>query len=210
MFISEELLKLAHEYMATKETRKYYTVNVYNEELDQIDNYWANVSAEEIEGFFSLREKYGQKEWLKHLKEVIPDDDDRQDALCASDDLIFDIELDSPQNMYAFRIHELTPTGLSAYCKLIDISDDKYAKLLALCLGDNTMNFNKLEYADKDLYSYLHRCIDRYYGFNDYDNLATSPYLVTMDEAMDDIEKILKAHPEYRQDSHTTTGYPYD
>ena len=138
-------------------------------------------------------EKYGIENINKHLDEVIEDEDYRSDLF---PDNISEINFDTEYNVYEFTMYLMKKDGSLKSQKIgVEWTSELYAHLLTLCVEDPGMNFNKLHYADKDLYLNLlysvdsNNCDD---GFYDSD----LPYLLTMDEAMADADEIRKKFPE--------------
>lgn len=206
---NEVFVNLAREFFASKEhSVAYYDyIGVFD---DEIENGKFRVQLDEptLAGLHALREKYGEKTWLKHLKEVIADDDMRYDTLGGNDDDIVDIKLDEPVPVFDFAIHELTSKGMRQTTVSLDMKDEDYIRLLAICVEDPTMNFNKLRYADKKLYDFLRSEIDWYFTEDGF-YMGANPFLVTMDEVLGDAEAILQAHPELKNEPYSGCGYMF-
>lgn len=146
-----------------------------------------------LESLQKAIEKYGIKNLNEHLDEVIEDEDYRSDLF---PDNISEIDFDTEYNVYQFTMHSMKKDGSLQSLKIdVEWTSEMYARLLTLCVEDPGMNFNKLRYADKDLYLNLlysvdsNNCDD---GFYDSD----LPYLLTMDEVMADAEEIRRQLPE--------------
>ncbi|MCM1429787.1 MAG: hypothetical protein NC097_08355 [Clostridium sp.] len=144
---------------------------------------------------YSLFEKYGYDEMHLHLDEVF--DTDKIYDLSHGEELT-NIVIDAPQKLYHFGIHSLLKDGtLQLREHNIPLEDDEYKKLLELMLEDQSLNFNSLEYADNKLYRSIKLQIDNMlYSGDFYEN--TSPFIVSFDEAQEDVEKILAEHPEWK------------
>ena len=72
------------------------------------------------------------------------------------------------------------------------LTDEEYARLLAWHVFDNHLIINTLRYRDSNLYNRILREIDLYYWEDGIAITEDAPYLVTMDEAKADAEKIVK------------------
>lgn len=201
---NSKYIQAAKEQLAKKTRKEYYYVTVVSEtHLEDVD-YLENFTDEELQALLSLRNKYGKKEFVKHLDEVQFDDYDLIDIF--TDEEIVDIDLDFKSYKYEFGRHELHGDKLIRYSTMVNLSDKSYIKLLALCLEDQSMNINKLKYADETIHSAIMREIDGHLCDDDF-FCGSYPYLVTMDEVFADVEQILKVHPELQRDQTGCTGY---
>lgn len=200
--IDSEIAQLAADFFAQKNLENYYYVNAFNDDFCEDVYYVNHFTPEEFEMLKDLRAKYGDGEFHKHLDEVYDDADTIYDLSCGRE--IIGIDLDNCLHRYTFTIHSLGKSGLSARKVLVTLSDEAYIKLLALCVGDKGMNYNKLYYADGALYTAIRREIDSY-QMDDIFFIGDEPYLVTMDEVKADADAIRTAHPEC--DPYGIAGY---
>ncbi|MCM1429786.1 MAG: hypothetical protein NC097_08350 [Clostridium sp.] len=164
---------------------------------------YVELSPEDVARLRSLLGKYAKDEVHKHLDEIF-DEDTIYDFTCG--DEITGIDLDNPKKLYRFGLHSLLKDGTLHRCEYkFSLGDEEYKKLLELMLEDQSLNFNSLEYADNQLYRSIKRHIDGTRGDDAcfYEN--SSPFLVTFDEAQEDVEKILAEHPDWKNSG--TCGY---
>ena len=188
----ETALKLANEFLSTKERKNYYDFEAIDEECWENVIYANALSDDEVAQLRTLKEKFGKK-FVEHLDEVYDDPDIIHDLTCGCE--IVDIDLDHVAHRYACKIHELKPDGtISTYNQDVELSDDQYSKLLAWHLFDVHLTINTLRHRDNDLYLAVMRGIDNYYyqieGYYWVDN----PYVATLDEAKADADTIMHQH----------------
>lgn len=194
----EDSLKLASEFLPKKERKNYFEFKVIEEPFAEYVCYLNELSNEEVERLRELKAKY-QEAFVEHLSEAL--DEDAIDGLNCGDELV-DIDLDYVQHQYRFRTHHVKPDGtVVSYDRLVSLSDDEYARLLAWHMFDDHLIINTLRYRDSNLYSHILRDIDLYY-WDGMVIMEDDPYLVTMDEAKADAELIMKENGIERQ-----TGY---
>lgn len=203
---NSKFAKLAKEFMATKSRKDYYEITAFNDEDCEEWRFLNAFTDEELNALQQLREKYGMQDFFNHLDEVITDPDELHDLSVGLEITSFD--LDTLYHQYRFGRHELVKGELVRHEMLIEISDDKYVRLLELCLSDGGMNMNKLRYADRSIYNELMREVDLHLT-DDHYYIGNYPFLVTMDELMDDVEQIFAAHPELERMDYVFTGYPF-
>jgi len=203
---NSKFAKLAKEFMATKSRKDYYEITAFNDEDCEEWRFLNAFTEEELNALQQLREKYGMQDFFNHLDEVITDPDELHDLSVGLEITSFD--LDTPYHQYRFGRHELVKGELVRHEMLIEISDDKYVRLLELCLSDGGMNMNKLRYADRSIYNELMREVDLHLT-DDHYYIGNYPFLVTMDELMEDVEQIFAAHPELERMDYVFTGYPF-
>lgn len=185
----EDCLKLAKEFLAKKERKNYYEFKVIQEPFAEYVCTQNELTDEQVERLRELKAKYHEA-FVKHLSEAI--DEDTIDCLDCGDELV-DIELDYVQHQYRFKVHHVKPDGtVATYDRLVTLSDDEYARLLAWHMLDNHLIINTLRYRDSNLYSHILREIDLYYWEDGMAITQDAPYLVTMDEAKADAELIVK------------------
>ena len=194
--------KLAKEYLAQKERQVYYTVTLCNEERPDEYCTLEKFTDEELEALHKLRDKYGKDQFVMHLDEI--GIDDFIDFACG--DEVLDIDLDYKSYRYEFGRHELRDDKLVRYTVLVELRDEEYIRLLALCLEDQTMNINKLKYVYKNGYDWIMHYVDATLSDDGF-FCGSYPYLVTMDELFADVEQILTDHPELRRKGSGYTGY---
>ena len=189
--MNEELkqyLELAKNYLAKKERANYYETEGYDDDYCRSAYMLSELSDEEANKLKALKEKYG-KEFVKHLKEVIDDDDVISDLFYGEP---VDIDLENIYHQYRFTAHELKGDGkVWTRSLLIQLPDEDYAKLLAYYLFDENMVINTLLYRDEALFKLISKKVLQ----NLLDEgcyMSSLPYTVTMDEAIEDSQKIAK------------------
>lgn len=187
----EVALKLAKDFLATKERENYYGFTAWDEDHCQEDVYPNVLSDEDVANLRALKEKYG-KEFVKHLDEVYDDEDVIHDFTCGQE--ILDIDLDYITHRYQFKIHELKPDGTVFSCPcMVEFRDDDYAKLLACLIYDEDFTMNTLWFYDNSLFNAIMREI--YWHFSDEGcPMIKNPYVATPDEAKADADAIVKQH----------------
>ena len=197
----EDSLKLATEFLAKKERKNYYEFKVGQEPFADYVFPLNELSDEDVKRLRELKEKY-QEAFVKHLSEAL--DEDTIDDLDCGDELV-DIDLDNVQHQYRFKVHHLKQDGtVSSYDRLVTLTDEEYARLLAWHVFDNHLIINTLRYRDSNLYNHILREVDLYYWEDGIAIMQDDPYLVTMDEAKADAEMIIKENG-----IKNTSGYSY-
>lgn len=185
----EDSLKLATEFLAKKERKNYYEFKVVQEPFADYVFPLNELSDEDVKRLRELKEKY-QEAFVKHLSEAL--DEDIIDDLDCGDELV-DIDLDNVQHQYRFKVHHLKQDGtVRSYDRLVTLTDEEYARLLAWHVFDNHLIINTLRYRDSNLYNRILREVDLYYWEDHIAIMQDDPYLVTMDEAKADSEMIVK------------------
>lgn len=200
--------KLAKEYLAHKVRDKYYTINLYDEDAAVVEYMeltdLIHLTQEEVKALRQLRDKYGEDEFCKHIDEAYEDEDKIPDQLL--DDDIVNIDLENHTYLYRFTRHDYKSDGeICSHEMLQYLSDSDYIHLLAYYLEDQSMNFNKLRYVDRGLWSALTYSIDSQLCDQDF-YIWDYPYFITMDEIKEDAERIIEIHPELRNGVETI-GY---
>lgn len=197
----EDSLKLATEFLPKKERKNYYEFKVIQEPYAEYMSTLNELSNEDIERLRELKAKY-QETFVEHLSEAL--DEETIDDLDCGDELV-DINLDDVQHQYRFKVHHLKPDGtVCSYDRLVTLTDEEYARLLAWHVFDNHLIINTLRYRDSNLYNRILREVDLYYWEDGIAIMEDDPYLVTMDEAKADAEIIMKENGiKY------TSGYLY-
>ena len=189
----EEAMKLAEEFLTTKERKNHYRFTAYYDLINEEVVISNILEDEEVAKLRALKEKYGE-EFVKHLDEVF-DDQDRIDEFSCGQELL-DIDLDHISYYYKFMIHEVKPDG-TTYSRpaWVELNDKEYTTLLAWQLHDKHFNMNLLRICDNDLYGTIMRATDNI--FRDPEGFwmcMDNPYAVTMDEVKADVETIIKTH----------------
>lgn len=185
----EDSLKLATEFLAKKERKNYYEFKVVQEPFADYVFPLNELSDEDVKHLRELKEKY-QGAFVEHLSEAL--DEDTIDDLDCGDELV-DIDLDNVQHQYRFKVHHLKQDGtVLSYDRLVTLTDEEYARLLAWHVFDNHLIINTLRYRDSNLYNRILREVDLYYWEDHIAIMQDDPYLVTMDEAKADAEMIMK------------------
>ena len=185
----EDSLKLAKEFLAKKERKNYYEFKVIQEPFAEYMCCLNELSNMDVKRLRELKEKY-QEKFVEHLSEAL--DEDTIDDLDCDDELI-DIDLDNVQHQYRFKVHHLKQDGtVRSYDRLVTLTDEEYARLLAWHVFDNHLIINTLRYRDSNLYNRILREVDLYYWEDGIAITQDDPYLVTMDEAKADAEMIVK------------------
>ena len=185
----EDSLKLATEFLAKKERKNYYEFKVVQEPFADYVFPLNELSDEDVKHLRELKEKY-QEAFVEHLSEAL--DEDTIDDLDCGDELV-DIDLDNVQHQYRFKVHHLKQDGtVCSYDRLVMLTDEEYARLLAWHVFDNHLIINTLRYRDSNLYNRILREVDLYYWEDGIAIMQDDPYLVTMDEAKADAEMIMK------------------
>ena len=185
----EDSLKLATEFLAKKERKNYYEFKVVQEPFADYVFPLNELSDEDVKRLRELKEKY-QGAFVEHLSEAL--DEDTIDDLDCGDELV-DIDLDNVQHQYRFKVHHLKQDGtVCSYDRLVMLTDEEYARLLAWHVFDNHLIINTLRYRDSNLYNRILREVDLYYWEDGIAIMQDDPYLVTMDEAKADAEMIMK------------------
>lgn len=194
--------RLAKKFLAGKERRNYYEILALDESNLEEVRFLQEFSNDELVNLCSLREKYGKNDFIKHLDEVYADPDEIRDLACGGD--ILELNLDKPYHQYRFAQHELRGDTILRTEVLVELTDEEYIRLLSYSIEDKYMNANKLRYADRALHRKVTREVDHCLcddGFF----MGCNPYLITMDEAREDADKVLAENPELCKTS--ITGY---
>ena len=189
----EKIREEVEKFLKTKPKNRVYPIIHRLEEYSGEYVRYSKLEPEELDSLKRVIEKYGTENINDHLDEVIEDEDYRSDLF---PEYITDIDLDSEYNSYQFRMHYMKRDG-SLHSRKIEVEWllKDYARLLELCVADPSMNFNKLKFADEEIYNKLLRDTDCY-NVEEYFFVGTEPYLITMDEVMADADEIRKKFPE--------------
>ncbi len=196
-------MQMATAYFNQKQRKPSYEVVALKEDCLAEVIYLESFSDEEYQSLLSLRAKYGDDDYIKHLEEVFTDPDELYDLSCGQE--IVSLNLDNPCYQYEFGRHELVGDRLVKTTVHVVMFDEHYIMALALVLSDPKMNMNKLQFADEFLYRSIYSqvihmsCDDGFY-------MGNHPFLITMDELERDAEAIRAQHPELRR-VEGTIGY---
>lgn len=201
----DAVLLHAREYLSRKDRKPSLEIKCSDDECQAPCGQLCQFTYDQVEKLKVLRSRYGAKNYLDFLEDVFPDHDDIPEVLL--DDNIVCINLDTLYYEYKFAIHELRGDKLEKQIVKVEMTDDEYVRLLALCIEDGHMNFNVLKYADKGLYSKLGLQIDGWVSYLPDDFSVMYPFLVTMDEVKHDADQVAKIHPELR--GNVMIGYAY-
>lgn len=195
--------KVAREFYATKKPTEFYEV-MANDDACGEAVYEHHFNDDQLKALHALEEKYGPMVWVKHLDEVFTDVDELHDLTCG--DEVLGMNLDLPHYKYRFARQELRGNQLKAVDAYVELEDEEYIRLLTLCLQDRYLNMNSLKYADRELYEKIVKWVDvrNVDDFGQYS--ALYPYMITMDEVMEDVAQIRAAHPELKPE---TFGYHF-
>lgn len=198
-----EIHEIVKNYLANKKRTPYYIVEVLEDYDEKIDPYETSsftlpLSEEEVSAFRQLIDKYGETDFVNHLKENPEVADFVSD--CDTWSKLISVDLNFKQYKYNYTRHYLTPKGDNAVRSDIIISDKTYTKLLYLGLTDGPLCFNYLREQDEELYNSLNLYIrmDTYNEFSD-SRRDHTPFLVTLDEAEEDVKTILSQNPDLKQ-----------
>lgn len=203
---NKKVNSICKQYLDAKTRPAWYEITAVNclmQEVCFLDSF-AN---EDVCALKSLREKYGAQEFVKHLEEVFDDPSVIRDLTGGLE--IVGIDLDVPCYKYKFGLHELTSSG-KLYQSVVELvlSDDSYLELLRAIVSDAHMNMNSLKYANRALFDRLSYQLDST-KVDDSCFSCKYPYIVTFDEANNDVEQILKQHPDLAPDPKCYLQYPF-
>lgn len=183
----EKYQEMAKTYLAKKERVNYYETLGYDEPYPDYVGIYTAISDDEVAKIRELRERYGE-EFTDHLNEVIDDEDVIHDMFYGEP---ADIDLDTVYHLYRFTLSEVHGDKVSSRNILIQLSDEEYCKLLAWHLYDSHLVINTLFYRDEELARKLMRSSMNYF-FDEICPMIDYPYVIVMDEALDDADIIRK------------------
>ena len=190
----EKIREEVGKFIETKPKNRVYPITHHLEEFSGEYVRYSKFEPEELASLKRVIEKYGMENINEHLEEVIEDEDWRYDVF---PEYITEIDLDLEYNSYHFTMHSMKRDGnLHSRDINVELTIKDYSRLLELCVNDSSMNFNKLKYADEDIYQKLLRAVEGYNREDVYFYVAPEPYLITMDEVMADADEIRKKFPE--------------
>lgn len=201
--INSTYITMAQNYLATKERTPHYEIRYINGCCPMEG--WSTLESfqeDEMTLLLALREKYGKDDFFNHLEEVF-DEDTLHDIVPGE---IIGFDLDNEFFMYNFTYHEITDKGVKSGSLKVNLTDDTYAKLLALHLKDKDLNINNLRYADRDLYDIVTRGVDSCFCYDGAYEVC-DPYTITMNELRADAQKMREQHPDEFQDEFGVIGY---
>ena len=183
----EKYQEMAKTYLAKKERVNYYETLGYDEPYPDYVGIYTAISDDEVAKIRELKERYGE-EFTDHLNEVIDDEDVIHDMFYGEP---ADIDLDTVYHLYRFTLSEVHGDKVSSRNILIQLSDEEYCKLLAWHLYDSHLVINTLFYRDEELARKLMRSSMNYF-FDEICPMIDYPYVIVMDEALDDADIIRK------------------
>ena len=187
---------MAKKYLESKDRTVYLQIRYYDDTyLTEECGYLHAFSNEELAKLRELCNKYGEKDFYNHLDEAF--DQDTVDDIVMDEIVGFD--LDTYNYMYRFTCHQITDNGVRAHRMMVNLTDEEYIQLLALHLEHKNMNLNKLRYTDKELYEAVVGAVDHNFDIHDLGDIDY-PYAITMDEVIEDAQKIRGQNPEMFQD----------
>lgn len=190
----EQALKLANEFLVTKERKNFYEFECIDEMFDKSVCYANELSDDEVSKINQLKEKYPDN-YVLHLNEIFDDPDD----ICnfSEGQELVSIDTDYVMHKYAVTIYivQLPNKQLQSFSDEIILTDVEYTRLLAWHLLYKNITMNSLYYYDRNLFSAITRNIDNYfYQLEGYMMVANSPYCASLDEAIADAEAIINLH----------------
>lgn len=198
----QNCLQLAKDYVASKERANHYLFTAIDDNWDTEVCCLNILSDDEVKMIRDLKGKYGVEEFVKHLDEVYEDPDFIHDLTGGCE--IIAIDLDTIYHKYRIGIHELRPDGtVFDIAWSAELTDEDYTQLVAYHIFDEHFTMNLLRHYDRKLYDRVMWQADLHYTDFDCDGLIVdTPYLVTLDEAKEDAEKIIE-----KQGIERTRGY---
>ena len=198
----DDCLGMAKAYLATKQRTKHYTY-IYAVQSEIDDSYQTYckkfvLSDEEVEKIRALKQQHGD-DFVDYIDEVFGEGVDKYDyeffgfREC---NFLVDISTD-PFYKYCFGIHEVDGDKVSHFHEYISLRDDDYVKLIAWNMCKERLTFNNLYHYDKELWDSIMRSLDyECYNDEDFEYKYSRPFLITMDEAAEDAEKLVKRYNE--------------
>ena len=183
----EKYQEMAKAYLTKKERKNYYESKGICEPYADYACMLVELSDEEVSMIRPLKEQYGE-DFVHHLKEVYEDDDTISDMFYGEP---VDIDLENAYHQYRFTIREVNDEKVSSRQILIQLTDEEYSKLLAWHLYDSHLVLNTLFYRDEQLCKRIMRESMRYFD-EELGIMCSNPFVLTMDEAIADMEQILK------------------
>jgi hypothetical protein len=183
----EKYQEMAKAYLTKKERKNYYESKGICEPYADYACMLVELSDEEVSMIRPLKEQYGE-DFVHHLKEVYEDDDTISDMFYGEP---VGIDLENTYHQYRFTIREVNDEKVSSRQILIQLTDEEYCKLLAWHLYDSHLVLNTLFYRDEQLCKRIMRESMRYFE-DELGIMCSNPFVLTMDEAIADMEQILK------------------
>lgn len=206
----QKLVAKARQYLAETPQKKYYVASGHPYELeDAEDNYSCLIpyTDEEVERIKQLVvEAWNQTEddpekfihsfddFHENLYEVEKQFEELDQLLWhraeEQDFCLYDIDLSHPVHAYRFRAWEYD-SDKGEMCpyknsRLVVLTDEEYLYLLVEQLFDRHFSFNRLLLYNAPLAQKINDALD-----GDYMLSALNPYLILMDEVLEDTEKII-------------------
>ena len=185
--IFEDCLQLAKEFLSKKDRVNYYESRGIAEPFADYACMLTPLTVEEVRQIKEVKERYGE-DFVEHLNKVIDDPDVISDKFYGDP---VDIDLETIHHQYKFTIRSVRGETVSSREVLVELSDDDYCKLLAWHLFDSHILMNTLFYRDEELYKKIMHDVMCWLS-DDGIVMVDDPFVVTMEEALNDKEQILK------------------
>lgn len=185
--IFEDCLQLAKKFLSKKDRVNYYESRGIAEPYADYACMLTPLTDEEVCKIKEVKERYGE-DFVEHLNEVIDDPDVISDMFYGDP---VDIDLETIHHQYKFTIRSVRGETVSSREVLVELSDDDYCKLLAWHLFDSHILMNTLFYRDEELYKKIMHDVMCWLS-DDGIVMVDDPFVVTMEEALNDKEQILK------------------
>lgn len=185
--IFEDCLHLAKKFLSKKDRVNYYESRGIAEPYADYACMLTPLTDEEVRQIKEVKERYGE-DFVEHLNEVIDDPDVISDMFYGDP---VDIDLETIHHQYKFTIRSVRGETVSSREVLVELSDDDYCKLLAWHLFDSHILMNTLFYRDEELYKKIMHDVMCWLS-DDGIVMVDDPFVVTMEEALNDKEQILK------------------
>lgn len=182
-------LELAKKFMANKEMPQYYYFSLYDDIYCENETMLNILSDEEVNEIEVLKEKFGD-DYVNQAMSFLEDPDDCFEY--THNNNIVSIDTDNPCHLFSFKIHTIQENKLGTSTLKIVLNDDNYTKLIAYCLYDGKMTFNKLWQYDKVLYDNIVWSIYTKLENADTGELPDFTFFISLDEAQVDAEMILQ------------------
>ena len=198
-----EIHEIVKNYLANKARATRYTIVVEVDDDEDVCSdgtvsYTMPLSEEEISAFRQLIEKYGEKDFGNHLEE--------KPAVAGFLECdphwrkLLEVNLNYAEHKYRYTRHYLTHEGEKSIPSSITIGERTYTKLLYLGVTKGPICFNYLREQDEEVYNSIDLAI-RVDTFDEYSDTKRNhtPFLVTLDEADEDVKAILEQNPDLKR-----------
>ena len=188
----DKYLKWAMEYAATKDLKKSYCVEVIEEPIVEPVATDVVFTDKEVARINAIKAKYGD-DYISHLNEFSDDGEfEPLEDIIGFNEEIVDIHTDYFEHPIKFGAHVYVDGQIQDRCVSVNMKKEEYVELLAWHLFDEHLTMNILYHRDRSLYSRIIREGDRY--LLHWDFYCTYPYFFTMDEAIEDADRIREQH----------------